>query len=193
MTQRKLKIFFDLRLCSDHLHLQKENFYIRQLIMSGKENLPPSIMARRFLNARPFPDQNLPPPAFRKQFYFFYGTLMDPTTLARVLNLRERPVLLPAKIIGYHCMLWGPYPALLDGPGGAAVHGMAYEIQSPNEVKLLEDYETGHYENNVCLISFEDGTKVVGRTFKWRPGKGDLKEGFFDLRGWQMKDLERDI
>lgn len=43
--------------------------------------------------------------AFRKEYYFFYGTLMDPSTLARVLQLPSRPQLYPAKIVGFSCKL----------------------------------------------------------------------------------------
>ncbi|KAH0536379.1 hypothetical protein FGG08_006753 [Glutinoglossum americanum] len=104
-------------------------------------------MARKFLMANegaPYRDldPNNPCYAFRKQPYFFYGTLMDPATLARVLGRPDQPVLRPAKVIGYRCMMWGPYPALIDDRSGATVHGVVYEIQSPEEVKLLEAYET---------------------------------------------------
>lgn len=58
--------------------------------------------------------------------YFLYGALMDPTTLARALKLRDSGppggVLRPARIVGRYdtCMLWGEYPALLvvDGNCG---------------------------------------------------------------------------
>jgi gamma-glutamylcyclotransferase (GGCT)/AIG2-like uncharacterized protein YtfP len=115
---------------------------------------------------------------------------MDPTTLAKVLNLRDRPVLLPAKILGYRCMLWGPYPALIDDYFGGTVHGMAYEVQSPKEAELLEAYETNHSENTACRIELEDGTNVRGRTFKWQGRMEDLVERVFDLRDWQMYELE---
>jgi Gamma-glutamyl cyclotransferase, AIG2-like len=55
---------------------------------------------------------------------------MDPTTLAKVLHLEERPILRPAKIIGYRCLLWGPYPALIDGKSGMSVTGVAYDVQA---------------------------------------------------------------
>lgn len=89
---------------------------------------------------------------FHKQFYFFYGSLMDSQMLEKVLQLGSRPELRPAKIIGYTCMLCGPYPALLDGDQGEAVYGMAYEVQSLEEKQRLEAYETDHYRNVGCLI-----------------------------------------
>ena len=72
--------------------------------------------------------------AFQKEFYFFNGTLMDPKTLAEVLRLPIRPKCYPAKIVGYSCKLWGPYPALVDNPPRAIVHGMACKVQSSEEV-----------------------------------------------------------
>ena len=86
--------------------------------MSGQENQRPfSVMARKFLMASEgvpirVPDPNDPCYAFRKEPHFFYGTLMDAATLAKVLGRPDQPVLRPAKVIGYQCMMWGPYPAL---------------------------------------------------------------------------------
>lgn len=129
--------------------------------------------------------------AFRKQYYFFYGTLMDSITLAKVLQLRNRPQLRPAQLVGYSCMRWGPYPALLDGPPGATVYGMAYEIQSPKEVERLRAYETDNYTIKSCWIDFKDGEELAGSTFVWNADKALLKEGAFDLKDWQMNNLEK--
>jgi gamma-glutamylcyclotransferase (GGCT)/AIG2-like uncharacterized protein YtfP len=163
--------------------------------MSSREYLPLPTMSRKFLSEGSCleADSTRPCYAFRKQHYFFYGTLMDPATLARVLNLRDHPILLSAKIIGYRCMLWGRYPALLDGPLGAPVHGMAFEIQSPKEVELLEAYEASRYKNTACRIELEDGTELIGRTFVWVDGMEELKERVFDLKDWQMDKLEHSL
>ena len=48
-------------------------------------------------------------PPFQKTLFFFYGSLMDSTTLTKVLNLTEPPILQPATIIGYSYKLWGRY------------------------------------------------------------------------------------
>ena len=123
---------------------------------------------------------------FRKELYFFYGSLMDPSMLARVLALRHSPELIPAKITGYCCKLWGPYPALLDGPADVEVEGMAYEVQSRTEKLRLERYETHHYKNSACIIELQDGRKVPGRTFKWNADPALLEDGTFDLNDWRM-------
>ncbi|KAI9774190.1 MAG: hypothetical protein M1839_001892 [Geoglossum umbratile] len=159
--------------------------------MSGKENMPLSIMARKFLAYKEKKRSNPPNlDIFRKELYFFYGTLTDSATLAKVLNLPNQPVLRPAKIIGYRCMLWGPYPALIDDHFRGTVHGAVYEVQSPEERKLLESYETDRYENSACQIVLEDDTEVIGRTFQWKGKMEDLVEGVFDLKGWQTDNLE---
>lgn len=131
--------------------------------------------------------------SFSKEYYFFYGTLMDPKTLRKVLNLAEQRQLLPSKVLGYRCMLWGEYPALVQGSLNEPVHGMACEVQSSEEVKLLKSYETENYENFGCIIQFEDGTEAVGRTFVWAGDRGDLREGWFDLKDWKLNDLERNL
>ena len=150
-------------------------------------------MARKFLKSggRAWqPDPNYDYHAFRKVHYFFYGSLMDPATLAKVLGLKYRPVLQPTHIIGYHCKLWGPYPALLDGPTNNVVYGSAYEVQSQEEKALLEAYETDHYATKACMIRFKDGREILGKTFAWAQDEGLLKEGTFDLKDLQLEKVE---
>jgi Gamma-glutamyl cyclotransferase, AIG2-like len=152
-------------------------------------------MTRKFLQAQgrtwePEPYAATPEP-FRREYYFFYGSLTDPHTLATVLKHRGPPQLLPAKIVGYSCMFWGQYPALLDGPPGAPVSGMAYEVQTPSERKRLEIYETSNYRLRPCLIELQGGREVDGSTFLWNADKAQLKKGTFDLRDWQMHQMER--
>jgi gamma-glutamylcyclotransferase (GGCT)/AIG2-like uncharacterized protein YtfP len=158
----------------------------------------PSRMAQKFKEAAEQgwePDAIIAPEPFRAEYYFFYGTLMDPKTLARVLKLRHSPELVPARITGYSCKLWGPYPALVDGPCGNNVHGMAYMVQSPAEQQHLEIYETHHYKDRACMIKLKDGKNgekvVLGRTFVWNEDKSKLKEGIFDLQDWQKKNSEK--
>ncbi len=162
-----------------------------------KETLPPlSGFARAFFNAQQSPEVNpapWQPPPFRKELFFFYGTLMDPATLTKVLNLIEPPILQPATITGYHCKLWGPYPVLLDGPCGAKVKGVAFEVQSAEQVKLLQDYETKRYRKASCRIHLEDGSKIRGKTFVWHSSVEELHEGVFDLKDFQMKSLEDSV
>ena len=146
----------------------------------------PSIMVRKFLNAQDgdgyFPQSRTIFP----KFYFFYGSLMDPGQLRRVLGLRELPVTHPATIAGYSCKMWGPYPALIDGPPDAIVQGVAFEVKGQQVARRLAEYETDAYEELDCIIQFENGKMVSGVTFKWRDGADDpdLREGTFSLREW---------
>ncbi|KAJ0116657.1 hypothetical protein J7T55_009807 [Diaporthe amygdali] len=126
----------------------------------------------------------------RKELYFFYGSLMDPTQLQRVLNLKNRPrSLVPAEIVGYHIQMWGPYPALIDGPPGNVVKGIAYEIEGEEAKNKLADYETGNYKEHRCTIRLKGGAQVSGITFEWSGDMDDLKDASFDLKDWQMTHL----
>lgn len=115
---------------------------------------------------------------------------MDPATLTKILNLVEPPILQPATITGYHCKLWGPYPALLDEPCGAKVKGVAFEVQSAEQVKRLHAYEIKRYMEASCRIRLEDGSRIRGTTFVWGSRDDELHEGVFDLEDFQMKSSE---
>ncbi|KAH9992556.1 hypothetical protein F4779DRAFT_239500 [Xylariaceae sp. FL0662B] len=155
----------------------------------------PSAMARKFLAAGDNdiwqPDQasiDAYEATMRegKETYFFYGTLMDAATLQRVLGLNERPQLKRATVTGYHTRLWGSYPALLDGPPGSVVRGMAYEVEGAPMKDRLAAYETDNYKSWGCIIDLDDGTEIRGTTFIWAGDEADLNEGSFDLKDWQM-------
>lgn len=128
----------------------------------------------------------------RKEWYFFYGSLMDPKQLQRILGLKETPRdLRPAEIIGYHIRMWGPYPVLLDGPPGNVVKGIGYEIEGGTNKERLAAYETANYIEEKCLIQFGEES-AIGTTFAWIGDMGELKEGTFDLKDWQMTHLLKD-
>lgn len=122
----------------------------------------PPLMVRKFLNSStsghgsteglpksrnstqevPFPME-----LFERQYCFFYGTLMDPETLAQVLRISDSPpIMRRAKVIGYDIKLWGPYPALVDGRPLRPVNGMAFEILSKTQLDRLVSYETEKYK-----------------------------------------------
>jgi gamma-glutamylcyclotransferase (GGCT)/AIG2-like uncharacterized protein YtfP len=147
----------------------------------------PSIMVRKFLNTQDGDGYFQSPHKFLPKFYFFYGSLMDPGQLTRVLGLKERPVTHPASIAGYSCKMWGPYPALTDGPPDAIVHGVAFEVKVQQVATRLAEYETDAYEEHDCIIRFDNGETVSGVTFKWCADDLDLREGIFNLREWQSE------
>jgi hypothetical protein len=87
--------------------------------------------------------------------------------------------------------MWGPYPALLDGPPGNVVKGMGYEVEGGEDKDKLAAYETTIYREQKCLIQFREDT-VIGTTFMWAGDMDELKEGSFDLKDWQMARVLED-
>ncbi|KAK7756260.1 hypothetical protein SLS62_001856 [Diatrype stigma] len=160
----------------------------------------PSPMARKFLAAgdsdvwhvdKDLMEMQEAAEREKKKPYFFYGSLMDASTLQRVLGLGERPQLEPASIVGYHVKMWGPYPALQNGPQGNVVRGMMWEVEGAKRKDRLAEYETNNYKEKGCIIKKEDGSSVWGTTFIWDGDTSELKEGTFDLKDWQMNQLDR--
>jgi gamma-glutamylcyclotransferase (GGCT)/AIG2-like uncharacterized protein YtfP len=152
----------------------------------------PSLIDRKFLKGDAF----VPPSdrdnfiGFRPHHIFLYGTLMDPVQLQKVLQLENRPTLQPASIVGWKLMLWGQYPALVFQPGNI-IHGMAYEVQKESHMVYLKHYETEAYRVKGCNIKLGDGTEVLGETFIYNGDENLLKEGSFDLKDWQIEQLEK--
>jgi gamma-glutamylcyclotransferase (GGCT)/AIG2-like uncharacterized protein YtfP len=130
-------------------------------------------------------------PDFQVEYYFFYGTLMDRAVLARILQQHHRPEIYPASIKGWQCKMSGEYPALVLGSD--YVRGMAYEVRSPRERDRLTLYETDAYKLQNCLIEFEHGRSVQGKTFVWNGDTGLLRQGTFDLKDWLLKQKEFSI
>lgn len=113
---------------------------------------------------------------------------MDDKQLSGVLDLNHPPVLRPASIIGYSIKMWGPYPALVDGPPGNVVNGMAYEIQKESHEGRLAYYETSAYKCISCFIKpASGGDQIVGKTFVWAGNPGKLRPGSFDLQAWRKE------
>lgn len=116
--------------------------------------------------------------------FFFYGSLMDPLRLQEVLQLPEPPALKPARVKSYKIMLWGQYPALVDGPSNSYVDGMAYVVEIEKQQKMLEHYETDVYSIEGIRIMIE-GKEVSGRTFMWADDPTELIEGTWSLEKWK--------
>jgi hypothetical protein len=87
-------------------------------------------------------------------------------------------------------MLRGHYPSLIFKVN-ATTYGMAYEVQKEEHVEYLMRYETDAYKVKGCKIKLADGRELAGKTFIWNAGKEALKEGNFDLKDWQMEQLEK--
>ncbi|RAQ53811.1 hypothetical protein AFGD_007682 [Aspergillus flavus] len=176
-------------------------------------NTRPSPMVRKFLRANASADpprpsllpssdnsaeNSWPQDPIRDEYYFFYGTLMDPNTLCKVLgSSKPPPIMRPARIIGYEIKLWGPYPALLDKPLHP-VDGMVCGLLSPRQLDRLAAYETDKCRLRFCLINVlnNDGgaeKTIEGVSFMWNGRQDELREGTFDLKQWgkdrQLREL----
>lgn len=123
--------------------------------------------------------------------YFFYGPLMDPATLAKVLQLSEPPKLRPARAMSHETKLWGKYPALVRKMKKFhAVDGVACEILSREHWNRLVDYVPDPpYHLAPILIDFLDtGEKSVGgEAFFYEGDPGELRDGSFSLESWLRK------
>ncbi|KAJ5965793.1 hypothetical protein N7481_012507 [Penicillium waksmanii] len=136
---------------------------------------------------------------FEREHVFLYGTLMDPETLYRVLELSNRPpVLRHARVVRYETKLWGPNSALVNGKPLVPVYGMMCGIRSRIHFDRLIAYETDQYQLRPCQIElFNDNDHVKknvdGVTFIWNGEQDELREGKFDLKQWKREKILRDI
>jgi len=103
----------------------------------------------------------------RPMWYFFYGTLKDPSRLASVAGLEELPDVIYAKVHHMKLRYWGPYPVLVPGKAGAVVEGVAWFAPSVEVVNRLRAYETDAYFDAFIEMEFKNGEKVMGRVFEW--------------------------
>ncbi|KAG8157277.1 hypothetical protein KVR01_012985 [Diaporthe batatas] len=127
---------------------------------------------------------------YKPVYYFFYGTLTQPKILSHILDLKQPPVLRPAKVVGYTLTNWGQYRALIDGKPGEEVTGYAYLVGSIDDELKLAKYETNAYEPVDCRIQFTDNRtpeNLYGMTFKYAGDAESLKAGKFDRKLWELQ------
>lgn len=144
------------------------------------ENIPPSPMTRKFMLAaekgrHPASYGNRPMRQFEEVYYFFYGTLMDPSTLGKVLKCPDTPDVHEATIEAHRIKFWGEYAALVIGFPEQTIHGVACKIKSEEEADRLAAYETAMYGADGCVIRFEDESTVSWWTFVWNADESLLK------------------
>ncbi|KAF3063505.1 hypothetical protein GL218_01826 [Daldinia childiae] len=100
-------------------------------------------------------------------WYFFYGTLADPSVLKRLLNINIDPSYCPASVVGGVLKTWGgKYKALVDAPNNKAVQGQAFLVKDQEQEECLQLYETDKYDVVRCEIQLR-GKKVKGLTFRF--------------------------
>ncbi|KAI4934652.1 hypothetical protein J4E85_002510 [Alternaria conjuncta] len=114
-------------------------------------------------------------------WYFFYGTLANPSQLAHLFNSPpdQNHTLLPAMIHSGKIRTWaGKYKALVDNPG-TCVEGCAYQVMSQEQEDALRVYETAKYEvvrvEIMCRMDFR-ARFVRGLTFRFAGEEGELDE-----------------
>ncbi|KAI0846258.1 hypothetical protein F5Y00DRAFT_272202 [Daldinia vernicosa] len=98
-------------------------------------------------------------------WYFFYGTLADPSVLKRLLGID--PSYCPASVVGGVLKTWGgKYKALVDAPSGKTVRGQAFLVKNQEQEECLQLYETDKYDVVRCEFQLH-GKKVKGLTFRF--------------------------
>ncbi|KAJ5561787.1 hypothetical protein N7535_003753 [Penicillium sp. DV-2018c] len=118
---------------------------------------------------------------FLPGYFFFYGHLMDPSTLARALQQPEAPDLRPARVLGYSIKMHGrDDPALVWGPPENVVDGVAGEIRSQEQFERICGFGCEKFEASPCYIEFVEeegeGEVVKGETFLWQGDHGELRD-----------------
>lgn len=115
------------------LALSLNNPYDQEMQMSESKNTPD--MTRKSTGAGQTPQEYIQSrdTSWHEQFYFFYGTLMDLSTLTNVLEHCGRPETYAAFITEYRMKLWGQYPALVDEDTDQRISGRAYRVTSNEE------------------------------------------------------------
>jgi hypothetical protein len=100
-------------------------------------------------------------------WYFFYGTLADPSILATKLGFPYPIVYRSASVTGGELRNWeGKYKALINGAG--TVRGWAYQVTCGEHEDALRYYETDQYEVVRCAITMDyTEESVLGLTFRF--------------------------
>ncbi|KAI1206583.1 uncharacterized protein F4807DRAFT_463529 [Annulohypoxylon truncatum] len=99
-------------------------------------------------------------------WYFFYGTLADPTVIKRLVGCE--PCYRPASVTHGVLKTWGgKYKALVDAfDDRAEVQGHAFLVHNHEQEDCLQLYETDKYDVVRCEIQMGD-EKVKGLTFRF--------------------------
>jgi hypothetical protein len=116
------------------------------------------------------------PYAPRPMWYFFYGTLKDPSRLASIAELEEIPDVIYARVHNVELRYWGKFAVLVSGETGTVVEGVAWFAPNVEVINRLRAYETNAYCDGFVEVEFKNGEKVRGRAFKWAGDEEDLAD-----------------
>ena len=105
-------------------------------------------------------------------WYFFYGSLKDPSTLASIAGLERPPNVIYAKVCRSEIRYWGQHAVLVYGKTSAVVEGVAWFVPSAEMINRLRAYETDMYYDGFVEIEFGNGQKSNGKDVPmgWRLG-----------------------
>lgn len=175
-----------------HMTAQMKNLFLSNLASSNNIQFRPtfirvSIAAKNLSDDSRYPtlgiDSTLPqhrPQSTTECFrpaqneypvpYFFYGTLAEPTVLARVLGISDENNIeyQPAAVSGAALTTWAnKYRGLVDSGPDDKVDGMVYLVRSREGEEALRIYETAKYEVVRCMIHLPSEPKShMGLTFR---------------------------
>ncbi|CCT65218.1 uncharacterized protein FFB20_11344 [Fusarium fujikuroi] len=101
-------------------------------------------------------------------WYFFYGTLTDPSFLSKLFGSNFQAEYHAATIRGGVLKTWGRYYALVDDPSHTIfVPGKALLVETREQEERLRAYETNSYEVVRCCIEMGLEKPMSGLTFRF--------------------------
>ncbi|KAG4263728.1 hypothetical protein FPRO06_03360 [Fusarium proliferatum] len=101
-------------------------------------------------------------------WYFFYGTLTDPSFLSKLSGSNFQAEYHAATIRGGVLKTWGRYYALVDELSHTNfVHGKALLVETREQEERLRAYETNAYEVIRCSIEMGLEEPMSGLTFRF--------------------------
>ncbi|KAF2170759.1 hypothetical protein M409DRAFT_63830 [Zasmidium cellare ATCC 36951] len=128
---------------------------------------------------------------------FFYGTLMAPSVLHRVVhgtpdptyphNLTTTPALLPSH--RRHRVRHADYPAILPHPT-STVRGTYVTGLTAADIWRLDIFEGGEYSRQKVRVKVgDDGKEVEAETYIWIAGEENLEEGEWDFEEFKREKM----
>lgn len=128
-------------------------------------------------------------------FFFFYGTLMDPDVLAAVIGRRVLPARVrPATLAGFRRVgLKGtPYPVIVPGAAADVVAGVLVTGLAAADVRNLKRFEGAAYGIETVSVSLDGGGPVSASVFV--PVKGvAATDTEWDFETWRRRHKRRDL
>eukprot|EP00878_Enallax_costatus_P017780 GHUV01018682.1.p1 GENE.GHUV01018682.1~~GHUV01018682.1.p1 ORF type:complete len:147 (+),score=12.20 GHUV01018682.1:308-748(+) len=122
---------------------------------------------------------------------FVYGTLMAPEVLN--LLIKRVPPHKPAKLSGYsrYRVKGQVFPAILHSTPQSQVQGMVLMELTPQELHILDVYESEEYYRERVSPELEDGTTVPADVYVWRDEYRSMLDGAWSYEEWRKLHLHK--